>query len=103
MSTLRELQREVNEWQAATFPEAPALSYAIKCRKETQELLTAVARMRLDEICDECADVAIMVMGICARHHIDLETAIRAKLAKNKARKWAKQDDGTFQHVEETP
>jgi NTP pyrophosphatase (non-canonical NTP hydrolase) len=49
----------------------------------TDEIPDAQQRARIGE---EAADVLMYVLALCARQHIDIETAVAAKIAANRSR-----------------
>lgn len=81
------------------FPGQDAYSAAVKISNEAEELMDnphAIA---------EAADVLITLMSwlVAARYSPQaLIAAAEAKMRINHARTWAKQSNGTFQHVEGT-
>ena len=99
------IQRQVLSWARSTFGSHPSLGIAIRGNKEMAELISTIMNLPWDDekIVEECADVAFFLLQICELHGGDLMKAVAEKLEVNKARKWEKADDGSFQHVEETP
>lgn len=94
--TLEATLAEVNEWQRATFPDGTARSAAVHLLKEAHELAAD------PHDAEEMADVLMLVAGVADRAGVDLHAALRAKLEKNRQRKWGKPDaDGVVEHVRE--
>ena len=74
---------EVYAWQRETFPSRTPSSIAAHLFEEAGEL----AREPLNA--EEMADVAMLLSGLVRDTGTDLAAAIRAKLAKNRARDWS--------------
>lgn len=92
--SLDRLLEEVNEWQAATFPRSTARSAALHLLKEATEL----AENPTDS--EEMADVLMLVAAVAHRAGVDLRSAVRKKLLKNRRRRWGTPDaDGVVEHV----
>lgn len=94
IDTLDALADEACAWANATFTQAKASSKAEHLRREAEELCKAPRDV------EEMADIFILLSHAC--DGLDLRTAVRAKLEKNKLRKWGKPDaDGVVEHVAE--
>lgn len=74
---------EVYEWQRETFPLRTPSSIAAHLLEEAGEL----AREPLNA--EEMADVAMLLAALVRDTGTDLAGAIRAKLARNRARDWS--------------
>lgn len=108
---MMETQQSITAWAEGTFgPSHPAV-IAARMNKEVAELvsgLAAHARLEvsdieptaLDAIREECADVGVMLLQVCEKLGVDLQTAINYKMAVNRSRVWAKSATGDFQHVD---
>ena len=51
-------------------------------------------------IADECADVLIVLYGLCDLYNRDLHEAVDKKMAINRDREWFVDDTGAGQHIE---
>ncbi len=102
---MTETQETINQWQLDTFGERmyKPNELAIRTNTEMAELLTAVASNgSRKQISMECADVVIMVMGLCSSLSISLQEAVDYKMAVNRERKWDIPETGHVQHKEAT-
>lgn len=89
---LDDLRSEVIDWANSTFTVANPHSKAEHLRREAEELC------RDPHDVEEMADVFILLSHISDGH--DLHSAVRAKLEKNKARKWGSPDaQGVVEHI----
>ncbi len=52
------------------------------------------------ELAEEMADVAIYLLGFAQMNNVDLESAILAKIEKNRRRKYVQREDGTYTKIE---
>ncbi len=94
--TLDSVIREVNEWQAVTFPRATPASVVEHLRREVNELTADPTDLF------ELADVVILAAALSLTLGADLKTVVAEKLAINKARTWMPADDfGVVEHVRE--
>jgi len=92
------LSAEVLSWQSATFPHRTPHSITEHLRREAEEL----AKEPGDA--EEMADVGLLLIAAADASGVDLVAAIRAKLEKNKLRKWGVPDShGVVSHTEESP
>jgi NTP pyrophosphatase (non-canonical NTP hydrolase) len=95
-ASFEQLIRDIQEWQAATFPNATPHSVIAHLTKELLEL----AADPLDG--EEMADVLHLLIGLAALAKVDLRAALAAKFEKNKRRKWGEPDKyGIVEHVDE--
>lgn len=93
-ANLEAVLREVTDWQREQFPQRTAHSIATHLLEEAQELQRSPADA------EEMADVMMLLAGLAAFNGYDLASAVRPKLAKNKARTWGSPDeDGVVKHV----
>lgn len=96
---MQETPQSVVEWIDATFGNVSRSRYATRANEEMAELLTAVTDGTTDEkIREECADVVICLMKVCAMHGGDLQSEINKKMAINRARKWKFDASGCGYH-----
>jgi dCMP deaminase len=94
--TLDSVIREVNEWQAVTFPRATPASVVEHLRREVQELQADPTNT------SELADVVFLAVGLAYELGVDLKTIVADKLAINRRRVWAPADEfGVVEHVRE--
>lgn len=95
VETLDDLMEECTVWANATFPHASNQSRANHLVKEALELQETPDDM------EEAADV-FMLLGHIAQDPARLREAVRAKLEKNRQRKWGSvQPNGIVEHVGE--
>lgn len=76
------LQREIGSWGDATFPNSTQASILAHLRDEVSREVT------VDCDPEELADAAMLVIQLCHKRHLSLDSLLREKLTKNKARKW---------------
>lgn len=89
---LEDLAAEATAWANATFTSATNSSRAAHLRREAEELC------RDPDDLEEAADIFMLLAHLT--HGRDLAGAVRAKLEKNKARKWGTPDaEGVVEHV----
>lgn len=95
--TLESVIREVNEWQAMTFPQATPASVVEHLRREVQELVSDPTDVL------ELADVVILAAALSLTLGLsvgDLTAVIEAKLGVNRLRTWQPPDHmGVVEHV----
>lgn len=95
--TLDSIIREVNEWQAVTFPRATPASVVEHLRREVNELIADPTNT------SELADVIFLAVGLAYELDIDIDGLARIvadKLAVNRARQWQAPDaQGVVEHV----
>lgn len=90
-----ELCADILAWQAATFPHRTPSSITEHLRREATEL----AKEPGDA--EEMADVGLLLIAAADASGVDLMSAMRAKLEKNKRRTWGAPDaQGVVSHVE---
>lgn len=94
MNDTLQFQREVSTWAQETFPnQTPASKLAHLC-DEVEEL----------KLCpddgEEMADIFILLLNLAEMNGFDLMHEARAKMTKNRARKWGKPDErGVCKHI----
>lgn len=82
----------------------PRLSRALRALEEAAELVRLLAADDGDpKACEEVADIAIVLSAIPGSHGREMQDDVNAKMAVNRARKWAVYGDGNGQHVKEEP
>lgn len=93
------LALEIAEWQAATFEGATREGAAAHLEQEAAEIRIAAP----DDVGEEIADAFFMIVQCASLAGVDLISEVRAKLEKNRARKWPKAPDarGVFNHIED--
>lgn len=88
------LMREIEAWQAETFPRATPQSCANHLLSEATELKNAPRDPR------EMADVFMLLIGCANAAGVDLASAAREKLEENRERTWgAENSQGFIEHV----
>lgn len=94
-TNVHELQLLIAEWADRLNPNRTALSTIAKLLEELGEL---IASERMSDPL-ELADVAILVLDLFHLQEVDLDQAVRAKMALNLTRKWRIADNGAMSHV----
>lgn len=88
------------QWGLTTFNCLP--ENLLKTKREFNELQSAIdANAPPEEIGSEMADVVIMLAGLAAHYGLDLASCVDSKMTINRARKWTRLPDGTYQHIKE--
>ncbi len=95
MSSITELQQEISAWVDTVNPKRTPISTISKLLEEIGELLGS-ERME-DEL--ELADIFILALDLGTIQNINIEEAIRKKLAINKSRTWKIADNGAMKHT----
>ena len=94
--TLDGIAREVNGWQAVTFPRATPSSVVEHLRREVLELVEDPTDL------SEIADVFILLIGLTYELGVDLKQIVADKHAVNLKRQWGEPDEqGVVEHVRE--
>jgi NTP pyrophosphatase (non-canonical NTP hydrolase) len=98
--TLTAYQQEIGEWSAKTFPKSTLPSTLTHLTHEVEELWQAELKDQPKAyVEEEAADVLILLIQFCNRAGIDLDSALRAKHAKNLQRRWLPPDaEGVVYH-----
>lgn len=108
--SMDDLQAEVGQWGAETFPQATIASIHIKMFKEARELVQALGEWQERQmpvkpdvvwptVMEEIADVILLAMQIAHRKGFSLEDVIKHKLSINKTRQWRGPDStGVYEH-----
>ena len=92
--TLDQLAREIQAWQAATFPWASPGSVAAHLMREAAE------HVKDPNDPSEVADLFFLVVGAAAIGNHDLAKIVADKLIVNRGRKWGMPDaEGVVEHV----
>lgn len=94
-----DIQQDIVQWVHRVMPGVSLPCHLIKLRQEADELFDAHTRA---ELRDELADVVIVACAAAGFADIDLSEAVMEKMRINKARKWERRINGTYQHVRET-
>ena len=95
-----ELEEERLEWSLKTFPEATALSSALKLKEETKEIITDLHNEDRDP--EEYADALMCLFDSAGRQGIfpeEIFLVFEKKFEKNKTREWKKNPDNTYSHL----
>lgn len=112
MKTLKELQKEINDWQDSVFTKATPLSAATHLQREIIELVEIIQLykvtqdyafndpVKLTEVAAELADCQILLAGVAHLLNLDLETVTEDKMVINRRRVWGEPDsEGVVEHV----
>lgn len=91
------LAREIMYQADRLFPNRTDTSMFLKIYHETSELIDANTPAKK---ADEVADLLIMILDYAKRHNIEIEQAIKTKMAINDSRQWTTNALGVNQHVE---
>lgn len=97
-----EYLRTISKWQRDTFPKVTPKAALGKFEKEVNEfadLLLSGDIPRHEDLCDEAADVFIVLVQVCDALGVDLKEAVDRKMQINFKRDWVIAEDGTGQHV----
>lgn len=97
--SLSYIQQDIVQWVRRAMPGVSLPCHLIKLRQEADELFDAKTR---EELRDELADVVIVACAAAGWANIDLAEAVMEKMKTNKARKWERRINGTYQHIKET-
>ena len=110
--SLDSLKRQIEAWQAETFPAGTAASCAEHLTREAQELRRELwdlyaprpaDEVNPDGVAEELADVFFLLVAVADRQGLDLARAVRRKLTVNKARTWQAPDStGVIEHQGES-
>lgn len=94
-----ESQRSITDWAFAAFGECTDTLRAFeRCREEISEFESSLGP---DEWLAEMADVVITFNWFASILNRNLQQAVDAKMAVNRARRWHTRGDGTGYHVKE--
>jgi NTP pyrophosphatase (non-canonical NTP hydrolase) len=96
VSDQHETQASINAWQRETFPDATTYGTVQHVLEEANEWLKSSTDA---EAAVEAADIMISLYHWCDRVGVDLHAEIDAKMARNRARTWRIQPDGTGRHT----
>lgn len=92
---LDRFQKEVNEWQAVTFPESTKETVLTHLKREAAEISLSQDPM-------EAADIFLLLMAFLGKSGVLLSTVAREKFEICKKRKWGEPDsEGVREHVRE--
>lgn len=102
--SIRHLYEEHTDFTLSTFTEATPRSSLLKLHDELQEVYAALDEnaSTAADIAEEYVDCVMCLFDSAARMGIYgamFERIFRAKLARNKARTWLKNEDNTYSHV----
>lgn len=103
MKTLKELLKEINEWQDSVFTKATPLSAVKHLEREVEELKYSIAHNpTVEEQNEELADCFILLAGVAHLLELDLVDAVNKKMEVNRRRVWGEPDsEGVVEHVRE--
>lgn len=99
----RETSQSIAFWAEEAFGPVPTLTSLIdRAEREFIELREAVGEGHpAEHVIMEAADIAILLHRLVALSGGDLATAIDAKMAVNRLRRWVPAGDGTGQHIDD--
>lgn len=101
--SIRIIQRKIGDWSRRTFPNSTVNSTMRHLWKEVAELDQAIDGKKNENICEEAADVFILLVQLCNRAGIDLEASVREKHEENLNRQWGAPDEyGVVYHKKES-
>jgi len=101
------LQKEISDWSRETFGSGTP-QVLTKLDNEYRELVDSITILEdsdnivvveEDGAAEEAADVLFMLFQLAQNLGFDLIETTREKFEKNRARSWAEQPDGTYQHT----
>lgn len=95
--TIDSLAYQIKEQADRLFPQRTDQSMFLKLYGEIAEMIDATD----ESLAGEVADVLIMVLDYAKVKGVNVEQAIRQKMAINDARTWKQNNLGAFQHVGE--
>lgn len=96
-----DLQQQIGEWSATTFPHRTASVFFPGLLREVWELERATIEGEKEYIAEEAADCLIWLMSLAHFHGFDLLEVTKAKHETNLSRKWGEPDaDGVCRHEE---
>ena len=96
IDSLDDVSRDATAWANETFPHATSASRAAHLAREALELKANPTDP------EEMADVFMLLGHLAAGAGVDLAAAARAKLEKNRRRKWGAPDaEGVVEHIDE--
>lgn len=100
---LHETAISIQTWQLSTFGPGTMLGYARRALEELQtELIPLLEANDMDvRAIAEIADVVILLSHIAASHGVEIASAVDAKMAINRARRWRMTGGGHGQHIED--
>ncbi|MGE0539731.1 MAG: dATP/dGTP pyrophosphohydrolase domain-containing protein [Dehalococcoidia bacterium] len=97
-------QGEVSAWASATFGESTPDRVLTHLEDEVRELRAALERGDRLAICEEAADVHLLLLRLASMERFSLYQASERKLAVNRTRTWGEPDErGIVRHVEDAP
>lgn len=96
---MSETQASINEWQRERFPTATNAGVIKHLREEFEEFISADGWGTTIEASEEAADVVMLLYCWAMLNGVDLHAEIDRKMAKNRAREWNIQPDGTGRHA----
>lgn len=99
---MQEAMDAVRDMDWYPMVERPNLSRALRAAEELAELIELLVANDSDPKAPrEVADIDIVLRGIDAVHGVERSEQVDAKMAINRARRWAVSGDGHGQHVKE--
>jgi NTP pyrophosphatase (non-canonical NTP hydrolase) len=100
--TIHELQQTIGKWAAKKFPKSTSDSTMRHLWMEMVELDRAVSKNDSVRVCDEVADLFILLTQLCNLYQINLEAVVLEKHKANMTREWQEPDaHGVVYHKKE--
>lgn len=96
--------KEIQTWAKETFgrPKADGIGVFLKVRDEIDELEEELALpIDTDKVGIEIADIIITLCHLSSTWDLDIEALLNRKMEINRSRKWAVNELGSGQHIEE--
>lgn len=100
--TIFELESERLKWSIETFPDTTATSSLRKLESEIKEIEANIIMNKKDPV--EYADALMCLFDSAGRQGIsvyEIFEAFEEKLSKNKIRKWNKNSDNSYSHIDD--
>jgi NTP pyrophosphatase (non-canonical NTP hydrolase) len=95
------LQQMAGRWAVFAFERSDPKVTLKVLQREVDELARAIEDGEYGDQCYECADVLISLLVLCSEIGCNLEQFTSHKLVSNMMRRWEKNPDGTWSHIEE--
>jgi NTP pyrophosphatase (non-canonical NTP hydrolase) len=95
-----ETQGSITQWADESFGLVTSRARAaVRANEEMAELLKAITSNEFGKAAEEIADVVICLSRLASVLGVDMQSAVDAKMSKNRARKWVPDGTGHGYHV----